>query len=210
MTMVNRDCNMEGPGFLLRVLSFLLICIAALCGMVLPAWADGFPSKPILGRWIEKTTDEEAGALPRIPMLDIVTCGSDYCGILVTEDGRCGETILRISPRPEQWTTYKLPRPDGDIGATLPTKAVGPREPDGKYEDYLVFNAAMDWLGKKTSRAALSHRQDDEVSFGAGEERSCTLPCKQYLRSYFDGSFTRRGGAQCIHLSDRSSAEPPQ
>lgn len=208
--MVNRDCKHEGPGFLLRVLSSLLICIAALCGMVLPAWADGFPSKSILGRWIEKPTDAEVGILPSIPMLDIVTCEGDYCGILVTEDGRCGETILRISPRPEQWTRYKLPRPDGDIGATLPTKAVGPREPEGKYEDYLVFNAALDWLGKKTSRATLSQRQDDEVYFAAREERSCTFPCKQYLRSYFDGSFTRRGEAQCNHNSDRPSAEPPQ
>ncbi len=83
----------------------------------------------------------------------------------------------------------------------MPTKAVGPRETEGKYDDYLVFNVAMDWLEKRNSRATLSLRQVDEG-------RSCTLPCKQFLRVFFDGSFMRHGEAQCDHYRDQPSAEP--
>lgn len=75
------------------------LMLSALCvfAAAVPVLADTAPANvsEIAGRWQGKShADEGSGQL----VLDIVSCGSGWCGIKVEANEACGHTALKLDP----------------------------------------------------------------------------------------------------------------
>lgn len=67
---------------------------------------SGASGSPYYGRWQVNDPDARLSARGRVyKMIDIAPCGRDFCGVSVSDNGQCGQTLFRFLSRHRDGTT---------------------------------------------------------------------------------------------------------